>query len=835
MSPSSPPSAEPTGLPEPTAPPAAEPSRSAHRLPLAARSVRSLDWDLVLEALAERAATVAGQDRAAALPFLDSVADARLALERVGEMMALRAAGRAPSFGGIEDVRPHLRAAGKGEILPGAELVRVANTLDGLARLHAQLLDEAERAQRLHALAVGIQPLPDLAAWLMASFDGRGELSASTYPQLASLRGRKAVIHGRIRDALDTLRTGETYDDSLMDDFTGMRNDRYVLPIKSQHKNRGLGIVHGTSNSGQTVFVEPWEIVELNNELRLADAELEQEERRILRDLTERLAIVAPAVRSSLEAATELDLVSAKAKLADDLGAHVPNVVDAPRLQLKAARHPALILQGLDVVPNDLSIGRPARAMVLSGPNTGGKTVSLKTMGLAALLVKAGMAVPADPGSTVGWFDRVLTDIGDLQGVQEGLSTFSAHVLSLVQILADVDRAPGAVLVLIDEIAAGTDPVQGAALGRAILSALLDRDVVLATTTHFSELKALAATDDRFASARVEFDPDAGRPTYRLTVGRPGSSHAIDVAAQVGLPQAIIDHARQLLDPTAASVEGMLSGLEGEVVKAREARAKAEADRLAAADELRGVRAERDALRRKQRDLEKDLKAAFDVEVRGYRDAVRGALKQMREAATEAAAERARQRITEGAGHAREKLAAWGEDVPTADRLDPGSVAVGDRVRVPSLGKDATVVEAPDRKGRLTVEVGGLRLQVPGDDLERPRGAAPVEKRRPEAARAARDVPDAGTETTDNAARGSANTVDLRGQTVEEAIEAVEQRLDSASLAGEPFVFLLHGHGTGALKNALRQWLLRSSYVARFAPGQRSQGGDGVTVVQLRR
>ncbi len=821
----------------PSSPPSAEPRRSAHRLPLATRSVRSLDWELVLEALSERAATSTGQRRCAALPFLDSVADARLALERVGEMMALREDGRAPSFGGIEDVAVYLRAAGKGEILPGSELVRVANTLDGLARLHGQLLDVAEVAERLHAIAMAIKPLPDLAAWLGTSFDGRGELSAATYPQLTALRGRKAKIHGRIRETLDTLRSADRFDDALMDDFTGMRNDRYVLPVKSQHKNQGLGIVHGTSGSGQTVFIEPWEVVELNNGLKLADAELMQEERRILRDLSERVALVGPAVQKSLEAAAVLDVIAAKACLAADLGGTVPTVVERPHLALKAARHPVLVLEGVDVVPNELSLGHGARAMVLSGPNTGGKTVALKTMGLAALLVRAGMAVPADPGSVVGWFERVLTDIGDLQGVQEGLSTFSAHVLSLVEILEDVDRAPGAVLVLIDEIAAGTDPVQGAALGRAILGGLLDRDVVLATTTHFPELKALSTTDERFTSARVEFDPDAGRPTYRLTVGRPGSSHAIDVAARVGLPADILARAREHLDPTAASVEGMLAGLEGEVARAREAREAAVADRAAAEAELVAVRTERDALRRRKRELEKDLKVAFDKEVQGYRDSVRGALRQMRSAETEAAAERARQRISQGANTARQRLDEWGEDVPAVDQVDPATVAVGDRVRVASLGKDANVVEAMDRKGRLTVEVGGLRLQVSGSDLERARSAAIKQKKRPAAKPKPRyrseDV--APSEAPENASRGETNTVDLRGRAVEEALAAAEQRLDDAAVAGESFVFLLHGHGTGALKSALRQWLKRSSYVQRFAPGERHQGGDGVTVVQMKR
>lgn len=821
-----------------SSPPSADSAPSAHRLPLVARSIRSLDWEIVLQALTERAATQVAKRRCEALPLLDTVAEARLALEELAEMMALRADGHAPSFGGIEDVEPLLRATSKGEILVSGDLLRVSSTLDGLSRLHGHLLDLAERTPRLQAVAVRIKPLPDLAAWLAASFDGRGELSAATYPQLTSLRSRKAKIHGRIRELLDGLRDTDRFDDALMDDFTGMRNDRYVLPVKSQHKNQGLGIVHGTSGSGQTVFVEPWEVVEHNNDLKLADAELQQEERRILRDLSERVALVAPAVRTSLVAATHLDIVGAKAKLAEDLAATVPEVRDDARIHLVAARHPALVLQGLDVVANDLSLGASARAMVLSGPNTGGKTISLKTMGLAALMVRAGMAVPAEAGSTVGWFDRVLTDIGDLQGVQEGLSTFSAHVLSLVEILADVDRAPGAVLVLIDEIAAGTDPVQGAALGRAILSGLLDRDVVLATTTHFSELKALSTTDERFVSARVEFDPDAGRPTYRLTVGRPGSSHALDVAARVGLPSDILERAREYLDPTAASVEGMLSGLEGEVARARDARAEAAADRAAAALELEAVRAERDALRRRQKELEADLKVAFDKEVRGYRDSVRGALRQMKEAQDQAAADRARERITQGAHAVRERLADWGEDVAAVDQLDPADVQVGDRVFVASLGKDATVVDAVDKKGRLTVEVGGLRLQVKGTDLQQARSAPPrkdagaakaSKKQRPPRTAAA------STETVDNAARGTTNTLDLRGQTVDEAILNVEQRLDGAALSGEPFVFLLHGHGTGALKTGLRQWLKRSSYVQTWAAGQRSQGGDGITVVQLKR
>ena len=836
MSASSPPAADPA--PEAPELPEAPVPRTSTRVPLSERSVESLDWPRILDALVERASTNLGRERCADLQFCDDAVSARMALAEVGEMMALHVGGLAPPLGSIEDIRAALGGALKGEILGGPPLVQIAHTLEGLDRLWRHLVQHSALAPKLYVTAGRIRPLPDLAAWLLGSFDSRSELSASTYPQLSSLRGRKSRLHSSIRDTLVSLRGQDRFTDSLQDDFLAMRNDRYVLPVKASSKRSGLGIVHDTSGSGQTVFVEPHEVIELNNDLKMADAELRQEELRILRDLTERVAMVAGDVRRSLEAAAHLDLVSAKAVLGADLDCAVPEVPDQPVLQLREARHPILALRGVDVIPNDIDLGAKVRALVLSGPNTGGKTITLKTLGLAALMVRAGVPIPADPDSKVGFFGRVLTDIGDQQDVEEDLSTFSGHVLCLVEVLAELERDDAPALVLVDEIAVGTDPVQGAALGRALLLSLLDRGALLATTTHYPELKALSATDERFASGRVEFDAAAGRPTYRLTVGKPGSSHALDVAARVGLPPDILALAREYLDPTTADVEDMLAGLEGELNAARAARRDADADREAAHAELEAVRRERDELQRRERGLERELRAGFEQEVRGYRASVRGAMRELMRKQDTAAGERARQRINEGAAALRDRLGSVAPE-PSVDRVDPATLAVGMAVRVSSLGKEARVLSLPDRRGRLQLEVDGLRLQVKVDDLERSRGSSNPSRKGKRAPPAPPRDPIAESEVaarggTETAFRAAHNTLDLRGERMEEALERTERFMDDASLNDVPFIFILHGHGTGVLKSAIRQELRRSSYVAEFAPGSRSQGGDGITVVKIK-
>ncbi|HCP44518.1 MAG TPA: hypothetical protein DIU15_00550 [Deltaproteobacteria bacterium] len=821
---------------------------------LVERALEALDWLRIVRALVDRTSTQQGALYCADLPLFDDLADARDALSDLSEMLLLQEGEEPVPLGGVEDIGPLLQAALKGELLEGPDLLSVAHTLESLSRLRDALIDRGDDTPRLSTLVRGIEPQVDLASWLVGSFDNRGQLSVSTYPQLSSLRGRKAQLHDRIGQTLDKVRTDDRYDGALQDDFSALRNDRYVLPVKAQHKGAGLGIVHDTSGSGQTVFVEPFEIVELNNDLKMADSELRREEHRILSELTSDVARAADAIARSLSVATHLDVVQAKATLARDLQATVPHLTDELRIDLRRVRHPILVLRGLEVVANDVVLGgSEARAMVLSGPNTGGKTITLKTLGLCALMARAGLPVPADTGSVIGWFLPVLTDIGDSQDVEDDLSTFSGHLLCMVGILEALAASSGHSLVLVDEVAAGTDPVQGAALGRAMLEALLDQDALVATTTHYPELKALSATDDRFTNARVEFDGEQGRPTYHLSVGRPGSSHAMDVAGQVGLPGAILERARAFLAPAAAQVEELLSGLEADAAVARRVRGEAEAEALDVRRELASVQKERDELRRQSREVEREIRAEFEQEVRGYREVARGAIRQLREAEDVAAAERSRQRIIEGAARVREAWSDRGASEPI-DAMDPGDIVVGGRVRVVRLGKDATVQSLPDGRGRLTVDVGGLRMQVKASELEAARDSSPGDASGKEGSskgsggrgkkkgKGGRKRSGGGSSSSSaapagdiaHAFRSPGNTLDLRGHRVDEALPKIDGFLDSRLLAGERFAFVLHGLGTGVLRQVVRDHLSSSPYVGDFAPGTRAQGGDGITVVSIR-
>ena len=824
---------------------------SAESVPggLQQRSLDALDWTFLVEALAERASTHAGARACCLNLFAADVEQARGLLAELSEVLLLSELGTAPQLGGIEDVSPAIEACVKGEILAGDSLLSVGHSLEALARLQRQLQEHVDDTPRLAEISRGIEPLPDLAAWLLSSFDSSGELSAATYPKLRSLRSRKASLHDKIGSTLDSLRSEDRFEAALQDDFLAMRSDRYVLPVKVQHRSTGLGIVHDTSGSGQTVFIEPFEVVAMNNDLKMADSELRREELRILRDLSERVALLSAQISRSLSTATRLDVLSAKGKLAQELEATVPEVTEAPVLELVSARHPVLVLRGVDVVANDIALGvapgsqEPPRALVLSGPNTGGKTITLKTVGLAALLARAGMAVPAAEGSAVGWFPQVLTDIGDAQDVQDDLSTFSGHILHMSEMLNALATCEGPGLVLVDEVAAGTDPVQGAALARALLEAFLAYEGLVITTTHYPDVKALSATDPRFLNARVEFDGEVGQPTYRLSAGLAGSSHAFDVAETVGLPAEILVAARGFLGAASARVEEVLASLERDASKAARELDKARRDRELASSSLDEVRRERDELLRRSRNVETELRAEFEAEVRGYREAVRGALKQMRERDDEKSAERARQRIAEGAGRVRQSLAAQ-TPLPEADQIETAALQVGDRVRVSTLGKDATILVAPEGRAKVTVEIDGLRIEVRTKDLERARSVAPAKaagggkkKARPtsgggrKARHGSEPEVSRGFET---AFRSPELTLDLRGERVEDALERAEAFLDERVVRADPFGFVLHGHGTGALKAAIRKWLRTSPYVSDFAPGNRSQGGDGITVIRLR-
>ena len=855
-------------------------------------SVSCLDWPELIARLVGEARSERGRASCALLADPASLArdidEARSAGAEVSEAAAVLGAGLSLPGLAFEDVEPQLSAAEK-ELVLGAEDLKPVAALCEIAAAARRFFvgDESDvgsdtdgdsgrrlrtdgsessgivnrRGRRppaplLAARAAALEPWERLAGTIRATFDPAGEIRDSVSSELARLRRERESLSGRVRGEIERLMQDEAFSSVLQDQFWTIRQDRYVLPLRASAKSMGLGIVHDSSRTGETVFVEPMAVVELNNRVKVCDLEIQHEIRRILEALSRDVAAAAPALRANLDVLAELDVISAKARLGVDYAGSSAVLVDDTFVDLRQARHPLLMLratrEGFAVVPNDISLGGdPGRVLIVSGPNAGGKTVVLKTVGLAALMVRAGMLVPSAPGSRIGFFEHVLPDIGDLQSVMGDLSTFSAHLANLAEILRAATRSERA-LVLLDELMAGTHPEQGAALARATLESLADlgERVLVIATTHADALKALPEADPRFKNAGMEYDVDGLTPTFRVRTGVPGRSYALDVAARMGLPPGVLARARELAGGGTVALEAVIATLE-----AREATLARETERLVEArQEMEATtedqRAARAALDRREHELALHSRAAIEAAVREARDAIRVIVRQAQEAGSARAAEAARVALTEASEVALRDLPRPPEvAAPAVATLKPGA-----SVRVPALGgAQGVVVKAPDDRGRLKVTVGKVTVdlhqsELGAVDLPAPSassgGAAPPQVRRGDVRRAnARAAALAGWSGELTAAPGqdslgwavpsTVNTLDLRGQRADEVRDLVEAYLDRAALDDRSPVFMLHGHGTGALKKIVREYLAASPYVKRWAPGGKGQGGDGVTIVEL--
>jgi DNA mismatch repair protein MutS2 len=605
------------------------------------------------------------------------------------------------------------------------------------------------------------------------------------------------------------------------------------------------GILHGRSGSGQSLFVEPSAIVELNNDLRSAGIEIEEEVLRILRELSSSVAAQAEELGRALRCHELLDLSVARAKLTRALDATRPELIEEPELELPSLGHPELLLRAHagaadeKVIRNDVVLASPATGLVISGPNTGGKTVLLKAVGLACLMLKAGLPVAAGLGARMPLLDEVFADIGDEQSIALSLSTFSGHVANLIDLLDGVDRAgPGRSLVLLDELMAGTDPAEGSSLARALLERLVDRRSLVIATTHYGDLKTLAADDERYLNAGMEFDHETLRPSYRMRAGVPGASAALAVAERLGFPQRLVERARELVGRESLDAERLIRDLEEARIEADNQRAQAEAER-AAAEALR-ERADARLAKLKDRDERhvREERQAFDEELRRLREAAARTTKELQQAPSLQAAQEAIKRLDEIKADSRAAARVAG-GVPagavSADAPPPLSLLTpGVRVRSLSMDREGRVSGEPDSRSRVRVAFGAFSVQLPAEDLRLVAGGGekrrpkPVPAPEPEGPRegAAGDVPF--TPQTDR------NTLDLRGRRVEEAQQALPEFLERASAAGAPCVVIIHGHGTGALRRALREDLPHEPRIQAFRPGGQGEGGDGVTIARLR-
>ncbi len=563
------------------------------------RTRRHLEWDAVRERLAEHCRGPVAAEAARSLePAPQAGLDERLA--RTSEARALLDGGRTPPIGEVVDVGRPVALSARGAVLQPEDLRAIGGVVEAAARCRRYFADVD--APRLAAVAERLCDLPRLGRDLLDSVDEAGHVLDSASGELAHLRGRVTGLHEQLKQRVDGLLSDPAYAKVLQEEFVTIREDRYVLPIRSGHKNHVPGIVHGWSASGQTVYIEPQEVVEANNKLLLAQADVDREIRRILARLSKQVGDHAPEIRTSQAALVELDLAVAAGHLSKELDASEPRISDAPELALKAARHPLLCLQGVEVVPNDLVVGPDRRVLVVTGPNTGGKTVALKTAGLCVLMGLSGLHVPADLGSVIPRVPGVFTDIGDEQSLGEGRSTFSGHMANILDILAAVE--PGA-LVLLDEIAVGTDPLQGAALAQALLETFADAGSLVVVTTHYESLKVLPFDDERFRNGAVGFDTASGTPTYQLTLDIPGASSALETARRLGLPGPVVDRAASLMGPQQHHLEATIRAMEAE-------RSAARAEREALEDERAKLEATRDRLEQKEEKLQRRLRATLD-------------------------------------------------------------------------------------------------------------------------------------------------------------------------------------------------------------------------------
>lgn len=785
------------------------------------KALADLEWDRVVAAVARRCRGPLRDSLDALWPH-ESFEEARTALAETREALALDALDDPLPLDGIRHVRTSLDRLERHGAVEGPALRAIASTLGAARVLRKYLSRRRDTAPALHAACSTVPTLDALADELERAVEPDGTLADHASPELGRLRGEVAHLRARIVSRLDAMLLEHA--DVVQDRWHTLREGRYVLPIRTDAHEKIPGIVHGTSGSGATVFVEPRAIIAQGNRLKMAQGELEREEARILALLSGRVAERIDAVRAAVDALDRADLRSAGARLARDLRGTVPELAREARMDLMAARHPLLVLDGVDVVPNDLNLVE-GRCLVLSGPNAGGKTVSLKVLGLSALMVRAGLPLPAAEGSRAGFFDPVLTDVGDEQSIARNLSTFSAHVTNLARVL---DQARPSAMVLLDEVATGTDPEEGAALACAVVDDLCRAGAAVGVTTHYERLKAMALEDGRLANASVGFDVEHMAPTFRVRPDVPGASSALAVARRFGMPSRVLETAERLLPEQSRTFDALVRRLEQRYDELAQEHQRAASERFAA--EQARAKAEEALEAQRKRDRQKVSEEAERL-LASLREA-RAELKEARRALRRAERhdEGSLQRIREQLERVAERAGSEPEPPPppppkhATEPVDEGALALGQRVYVPRLRSEVEVVEGPSR-GRVRVAAGPVKLWVALDELRR------VEPARPEARPTEHREPPRTAEVPPNVR----NTVDVRGLRVDDALTMTDTFLDRMFGDAEPLAYVLHGVGSGALRDALREHLGRPSpYVQRIRPGTLEEGGERLTVVYLR-
>ena len=789
------------------------------------KSLKVLEYNKIIDLLATKASSSLGLKYIEELVPKPDYEEVKEMLEETSEAQGILIKRGHVNLGGIQDISDSVKRAEIGAVLDPGSLLKISDNLRAARNLKRSLTPGEEEDFNypiIQSLSNALYVYRDIEEKIGNAIISEIEVSDNASPTLRSIRRGILQKNQSIRSKLNSIISSTTYQKYLQDAIISVRGDRFVIPVKAEYRSQVSGIIHDQSSSGATLFIEPMSIVEMNNELRKLKLDEQEEIERILAELTKMVGEVAGDILSNQVILGKLDFAFAKGKLSISMKAIEPILNEEKNINIKNGRHP--LLDSDKVVPNNIYLGKDFDTLVITGPNTGGKTVTIKTVGLFALMTQSGLHIPADYGSSMCVYDNVFADIGDEQSIEQSLSTFSSHMTKIVGILDEVTSDS---LVIFDELGAGTDPVEGAALAIAILEDVNMAGAKCIATTHYSELKNYALTKNRVENAAVEFDVNTLSPTYKLLIGVPGKSNAFEISRKLGLRDYIIDRAKEFINTDNIELEDILQNVEKNRIKAEQE--KEEAEKLK--KEIEEVKAEYDRKLEKlsisrEKMMEKARAEAFSI-TRQAKEEADNILKELRSMEMEMASkeknkkiEALRKELADSMGNLQPSVKSM--IVPKVSNKEIKDLKAGDEVKVITLNQDGTVVSVDKKKKEAVVQIGIMKMTLPFKALQ----IAQKDKK---------SIVTKSTRKIISSKSGSVKSeVDLRGMNLEEAIMEVDKYLDDACVAGLETVTIIHGVGTGVLKKGLQDVLKKNRHVKSQRPGQYGEGGMGVTIVEIK-
>jgi len=789
------------------------------------KTLRVLEYHKIIEKVAEKAESELGKEMVRNIRPSTDINEVQYLQNETEEALKLLIKKGSPPLYGIQDISRELKLAEIGGVLTPGGLLRVSDSLRVARGLKNYLKEARDQGVTdypiLQELIDSLRVFKEIEDEINNAIIGEEEISDNASPTLRNIRRQIINKNESIRNKLNSIISSQQYAKYLQDSIVTVREGRYVVPIKAENKRFFQGIVHDQSASGATLFIEPMAVVELNNELRELEMKEREEIERILRELTSLVADKVEHIRHNLKTLKRIDYIFAKGKYALEINGIKPILNREGYINIKKGRHP--LLDPKKVVPIDVYIGKDFNTLVITGPNTGGKTVTLKTVGLLTIMAQSGLHIPAEFNSEIGVFDKVFADIGDEQSIEQSLSTFSSHMKNIVGILEEV--GPNS-LVLFDELGAGTDPTEGAALAMAILDHLLNMDIRTIATTHYSQLKIYALTTDRVKNASVEFDVETLSPTYRLLIGVPGKSNAFEISKRLGLQSYIIEYAKSLVSRENVEFEDVLQAIDRDRRVIEES--KQEAEKLK--EEVRRLKEELELEKEKiKSSREKIITQAREEArriLRSAKEESEGIIKELRNISSEIERDKLiriqdmQEKMRKNLDEVESQLS--GDILNVKANKEIKNLKVGETVEVMSLKQTGTVLELPDEEGNVLVQIGIMKVKVNKSTLRRA-DQAEEEKAKTRTSKMIRSK-----------SSHVKNEIDLRGKTLDEALLELDKYIDDAYLAGLTEAYIIHGKGTGVLREGIKSYLKGHKHIKSYRTGNYNEGGTGVTVIELK-